>query len=38
LQTIKKEEQLKQEKKGQIYKEFKNAFPDSELIEILKKE
>ena len=37
-QSIVAEELLAKEKKGEVYKKFKNIFPDGELIEILKKE
>jgi len=37
-QSIMAEQLLEQEKKGEVYKKFKNIFPDGELIEILKKE
>ena len=35
-QTMKKEEQLNNEKKGDIYKNFKNIFSDAELLEVKK--
>ena len=38
LQSDKKKELLDTEKKGEIYKKFKNVFSDGELIEVLKKE
>jgi len=38
LQSIKKEELLKKEKNENIYKKFKNIFPDAELIDVSKKE
>ena len=38
LQSIKKEELLEKEKNENIYKEFKNIFPDAELIDVSKKE
>ena len=38
LQSIKKEEQLQNEKKGKIYKKFKDIFSDGELMEVLKKD
>ena len=37
-QSIMAEQLLEKEKKGEVYKKFKNIFPDGELIEILKKE
>ena len=37
-QSIMAEQLLEQEKKGEVYKKFKNIFPDGELIEILKKD
>ena len=33
-QDIKKKEFLNQEKKGEVYKKFKNIFSDGELLEI----
>ena len=36
LQDIKKKEFLHQEKKGEVYKKFKNIFSDGELLEIIK--
>ena len=36
LQDIKKKEFLNQEKKGEVYKKFKNIFSDGELLEINK--
>jgi len=38
LQEIKKKELLDQEKKSEIYKRFKNIFPDAELLEVKKKD
>lgn len=38
LQSIKKKELLDQEKKGEIYKKFKNIFSDGELLEVKKKD
>ena len=38
LQSIKREELLDQEKKGKIYKKFKNIFSDGELLEVKKKD
>ena len=38
LKKIKKKELLDQEKKGEIYKKFKNIFPDVELLEVKKKD
>ena len=38
LQSLQKKELLEQEKKGDIYKKFKNIFPDGELMEVLKKD
>jgi len=38
LQSIKREELLDQEKKGEIYKKFKNVFLDGELLEVKKKD
>jgi len=35
-QAMKKEEQLNDEKKGDIYKKFKNIFSDAELLEVKK--
>ena len=37
-QTIREKEMIENEKKGDLYKKFKNAFPDSELIDIFKKD
>ena len=37
-QSIMTEQLLEKEKKGEVYKKFKNIFPDGELIEILKKD
>ncbi len=36
--TIKKNQQLEEEKKNDLYKKFKNIFPDAELVDILKKD
>ena len=36
LQDIKKKEFLNREKKGEVYKKFKNIFSDGELLEIKK--
>jgi DNA polymerase-3 subunit gamma/tau len=38
MKKIKKKELLDQEKKGEIYKKFKNIFSDGELIEVKKKD
>ena len=38
LQSIKKNQLLEEEKKGEVYKKFKNIFQDGELVDILKKE
>ena len=38
VQSIKKKELFNQEKKGKIYKNFKNIFSDGELIEVIKKD
>lgn len=38
LQDIKSKELLEQEKKGEIYKKFKNIFFDAELLEVKKKD
>ena len=38
LQSIKKEQMINEQKKGDLYKKFKNLFPDSELIDVLKKD
>ena len=38
LQSLQKKQILEQEKKGDIYKKFKNIFPDGELMEVLKKD
>ncbi len=38
LQSIKKEELLDQEKRGKIYKKFKNIFSDGELLEVKKED
>ena len=38
LQSIKKKELLDQEKKGEIYKKFKNIFLDGELLEVKKED
>ena len=38
LKKIKKKEFLDQEKKSEIYKKFKNIFPDVELLEVKKKD
>jgi len=37
IQSMKKKELLEKEKKGEIYKKFKDIFPDGELIDIKKK-
>jgi len=38
LQDIKEKGLLNQEKKGEIYKKFKNSFPDGELLEVKKRD
>ena len=38
LQSIKRKELLEQEKKGEVYKKFKNIFSDIELLEVKKKD
>ena len=38
MQSIKKQELLENEKKSDLYKEFKNVFFDGDLIEVLKKD
>ena len=38
LQSMKKKELLDQEKKGEIYKKFKNIFSDVELLEVKKRD
>ena len=38
LQDIKKKEFLNQEKKGEVYKKFKNIFSDGELVKVSKKD
>ena len=38
LQDIKKKEFLNQEKKGEVYKKFKNIFSDGELLEVKKED
>ena len=38
LKDIKRKESLENEKKGEVYKKFKNIFSDAELIEVEKKE
>ena len=38
LQSTKRKELLEQEKKGEVYKKFKNIFSDGELTEVLKKD
>ena len=38
LQSIKKKELLDQEKKGEVYKKFKNIFSDGELLEVKKED
>ena len=38
MKKIKKQELLDQEKKGEIYKKFKNIFSDAELLEVKKKD
>ena len=38
LRDIKKKELLNQEKKGEIYKKFKDTFPDIELLEVKNKD
>ena len=38
LKEIKKKEMFDQEKKSEIYKKFKNIFPDAELLEVKKKD
>ena len=36
LKDIKKKETLKEEKEGDIYKKFKDAFSDAELLDVKK--
>ena len=38
LQSIKRKELLDQEKRGKIYKKFKNIFSDGELLEVKKED
>ena len=38
MRKIKKKELFDQEKKGEIYKKFKNIFSDAELLEVKKKD
>jgi len=38
LQSIKKRELLQQEKKGEVFKKFKNIFSDGDLIDVSKKD
>ena len=38
LKKIKKKELIDKEKKGEIYKKFKNIFSDAELLEVKKKD
>ena len=38
LRDIKRKELLDEEKKGEIYKKFKNIFSDAELLEVKKKD
>ena len=38
LQSIKKRELLEQEKKGEVFKKFKNIFSDGDLIDVSKKD
>jgi DNA polymerase-3 subunit gamma/tau len=38
IRKIKKKELFDQEKKGEIYKKFKNIFSDAELLEVKKKD
>jgi DNA polymerase III subunit gamma/tau len=38
LQSLKKDKFIEEVKKGDTYKKFKNVFPDSELIEVIKKD
>ena len=38
LQSDKKKQLLEKEKKGEVYKKFKNIFSDGELIEVLDKD
>tara|TARA_B100000029_G_C17175266_1_gene814830 strand:- start:110 stop:730 length:621 start_codon:yes stop_codon:yes gene_type:complete len=38
LQSIKKKELLDQEKKGEVYKQFKDIFSDGELLEVKKED
>ena len=38
LKKIKNKELFDQEKKSEIYKKFKNIFPDAELLEVKKKD
>ena len=38
LQSTKKKELLDQEKKGEIYKKFKNIFSDGELLDVTKED
>ena len=38
LQSIKRRELLEQEKKGEVFKKFKNIFSDGDLIDVSKKD
>ena len=38
MRDIKKKELFDQEKKGEIYKKFKNIFSDGELLEVKKED
>ena len=38
LQLINKRQLIEQEKKGEVYKKFKNIFSDGELVEVSKKD
>jgi hypothetical protein len=38
MKNIKEKELIEKEKKGEVYKEFKNIFSDVELLEVKRKE
>ena len=38
LKSIKKKELINEQKNSELYKKFKNLFPDVELIDVLKKD
>ena len=38
LQSLKRKDLLDKEKKGEVYKKFKDIFSDADLLEVLKKD